>query len=392
MEMENQEEIMLLILDFYKGNPNYTDKDLLKFKMDNNGILFGISLDVVKKALYVIGKSYEGEYIDAEFDDNEGFEVEDLKDEDKLDSGNSGNSGKGLKIRRSTIIDEIKEVGILEGIKTYNYKRSFKQKLRSTKKGIKKVINKASPYILRVLKFLKNGFISLIKSRADLDKQIILYKKTVQKDLDDARKEFDKDKDDEKSNHAEDIQRLSEGDSIIPKLSFKSSIKVGFLGMFYDIRILIIFIVSSIIIQRYYSTKTDIIESYIITLAFILGFLSLYMFLIIYNIKRKIKENIELKDFLWKDFPYGLGISDGFKNIGKGGYVEDSSEVVDGGESGREVAGVVDGVGVVVSGKDNPYSKEWDEIFRDLFNIKGDFDIPKIMEINERTEVHVIKS
>lgn len=387
--MDNYNEILLLLMDFYNINSNYTDKDLEEFKKENS-VLQDIDIDEIIHMLEEIGKYLESEV--------------DMEEDEEIKEGNS------LVIRKANFIENIvnkirdaniRELtfkNIIDCIKNFNYKRIFARIYRF----IKKCIKKGLPYVTEFFKFLMGKLIELMRKKPNLDKQVLLYKKVVQDDLDKARRKFNKAvDDDEKSKYGKYIFRLSQGDSVIPKLDFNSNVKVGILGMVYDIRILIVFLLINIGLLRYMTVEygfvirmglIDIID-FIIFMALycilpVTFFLTLYSLLVSRRIKKKVAGSLELRNFMWDEFPYGSGLTQAFYNIGKSNYsVANNLDDFDFGEMD------LDEMERLIIGDEesnNPYSKEWKEIFEDLFSVKGDFTIPKIMEVNERTEVHVM--
>ncbi len=304
--MDNYNEILLLLMDFYNINSNYTDKDLEEFKKENS-VLQDIDIDEIIHMLEEIGKYLENKDIE--------YESEYIEDEQV-------SRDRSLVLRRATIIDYIKDFRgltfkeIIADIKGINYKRVISRKYRLIKRSVKRI----SPYIKDFLKHLKDKVIEIIKQKPDIDKIILAYKKTVQRDLDKARLDFEKSKGDKRIELSKDIDRLSQGDGIIPKLDFESNFKFGIKSMVYNIRLLIIFPLLNLGVYKYLLTKGELVEAIIVTVVFMVIQIGLNSWLAYSKIKKKVAGSLELRNFMWDEFPYGNGLRQAFSYIGKSNY------------------------------------------------------------------------
>lgn len=284
--MDNYNEILLLLMDFYNINSNYTDKDLEEFKKENS-VLQDIDIDEIIHMLEEIGKYLENKDIE--------YESEYIEDEQV-------SRDRSLILRRATIIDYIKDFRgltfkeIIADIKGINYKRVISRKYRLIKRSVKRI----SPYIKDFLKHLKDKVIEIIKQKPDIDKIILAYKKTVQRDLDKARLDFEKSKGDKRIELSKDIDRLSQGDGIIPKLDFESNFKFGIKSMVYNIRLLIIFPLLNLGVYKYLLTKGELVEAIIVTVVFMVIQIGLNSWLAYSKIKKCVKtilhDEISIKD------------------------------------------------------------------------------------------------
>ena len=322
LEMKNKEEIMILLLNFYNDNKDYSEIDIKKIVSENEilqEVPFQEILEVLDKIKILDIKNKEKEL-------NNELDFEEKEFNDKIDSvekeeeGNfkfiSSKKNKEKTIKEKTIKEKI---FVLKDMKLKNI--DSKKNLSSIYNFIILSIKMIIPYIKKIFRFILKSLGKIgkhiINLKPDMNKRVIEYKKTVQKELEKANKITSQRKVSEEilKDAEKTISNLKYGSGIIPMVSTSDKINFAFKSMFlHDIKMAIFYIVVNAI-MLFLSAKTKDYRYYtpfIIWFNFL--FPLIYSYFTLKGIEKFVAEN-GLKDFMWKEFNSGLEIEEEFYRI-----------------------------------------------------------------------------